>query len=207
MGLTPLEGLIGGTRSGTIDPTAIFHHTPDCAEDSGLKGMKVTKAELVLNKCVLLLFASQASNVRCRKSGLQALAGTTNFGTIITRVTQPTSRPSEDYSAAKLAYAVYLDRLLSYISQYVFKLLSTVPLDQFDGIVFSGGIGEKGAELRRDALNAFEWLGAQVDEKRNGEKAGKVREITREGSKLRGWVVETDEEGWCAKLARDDFGF
>jgi acetate kinase len=50
MGLTPLEGLIGGTRSGTIDPTVIFHHTPDCAEDAGLEGMKVTKAELVLNK-------------------------------------------------------------------------------------------------------------------------------------------------------------
>lgn len=50
MGLTPLEGLVGGTRTGTIDPTAIFHHTKDFAADAGLKGMKVTKAELVMNK-------------------------------------------------------------------------------------------------------------------------------------------------------------
>ena len=50
MGLTPLEGLIGGTRSGTIDPTAIFHAIKDPAGDAGMKGMKVTKAELFLNK-------------------------------------------------------------------------------------------------------------------------------------------------------------
>jgi acetate kinase len=56
MGLTPLEGLIGGTRSGTIDPTAIFHAIKDPAEDAGLEGMKVTKAELVLNKSVFLSF-------------------------------------------------------------------------------------------------------------------------------------------------------
>jgi len=50
MGLTPLEGLIGGTRSGTIDPTAIFHMLNDPAGDAGLEGMSVTKAEMVLNK-------------------------------------------------------------------------------------------------------------------------------------------------------------
>jgi acetate kinase len=50
MGLTPLEGLIGGTRCGTIDPTAIFHHTLDAAEDSGMEGMHVTKAEMIMNK-------------------------------------------------------------------------------------------------------------------------------------------------------------
>lgn len=50
MGLTPLEGLIGGTRTGSIDPTAIFHHSPDYAEDAGVPGMHVTKAELIMNK-------------------------------------------------------------------------------------------------------------------------------------------------------------
>ncbi len=50
MGLTPLEGLIGGTRSGTIDPTAIFHAIHDPAGDAGIEGMKVSKAEATLNK-------------------------------------------------------------------------------------------------------------------------------------------------------------
>jgi acetate kinase len=66
MGLTPLEGLIGGTRSGTIDPTAIFHHTPDCAADAGIEGMKVTKAEATLNKYV---FSTSSLRVHSRNTG------------------------------------------------------------------------------------------------------------------------------------------
>jgi len=139
-----------------------------------------------------------------RKSGLQALAGTTNFGTIITRAF---GSSSSDQESASLAYRIYLDRLMSYISQYLFKLLSTIPLDEIDGLVFSGGVGEHGAELRRDVLQKLAWLGAEVDETRNGQKEGLVREITKGGSKLKGYVVETDEEGWCAKLAREEFGF
>ena len=138
---------------------------------------------------------------------MQALAGTTNFGHILSRVSDPSSCSDDEHKQAKLAYAVYLDRLLSFVSQYVFKLLSTTPLEQIDGIVFSGGIGEKGAELRRDVLNKFEWLGAEVDEKRNGQSQGEVREITSEGSKLRGWVVETDEEKQCVELARGQLDF
>jgi acetate kinase len=122
-------------------------------------------------------------------------------------VTDPSSCSSDEHESATLAYNVYLDRLLNYVSQYLFKLLSTVPLDRIDGVVFSGGIGEKGAQLRQDALDKFKWLGAEVDDQRNGHSQGQVREITRDGSKLRGWVVETDEEGWSAKLAREDFGF
>lgn len=107
----------------------------------------------------------------------------------------------------KLAYAVYLDRLLSFVSQYLFKLLSTTPLESIDGIVFSGGIGEKGSHLRADVLHKFAWLGSEVDAKANAQSEGTVREITTKGSKLRGWVVETDEEGQMAKLARAQLDF
>lgn len=50
MGMTPLEGLIGGTRSGTIDPTTVFHLLKDPGGDAGLEGIDVTQSELVLNK-------------------------------------------------------------------------------------------------------------------------------------------------------------
>jgi acetate kinase len=55
MGLTPLEGLVGGTRSGSVDPTAVFHLIPDASgPDPKLQkdGMEVSKAEILLNKCV-----------------------------------------------------------------------------------------------------------------------------------------------------------
>ncbi|WWC88663.1 acetate kinase [Kwoniella dendrophila CBS 6074] len=192
MGLTPLEGLIGGTRSGTIDPTAIFHLTANPAEGVDFKDYTVSKAEILLNK----------------KSGLAALAGTTNFGTIISRLSSSADCSKEDHEKAVLAYKVYLDRLLNYVSQYLFKLLSDTPIEKIDGLVFSGGIGEKGSKLREDVLSKLKWLGAEIDtDKNDGKHTGKVTEITTQSSKLKGWIVETDEEGWSAKLARDEFGF
>jgi acetate kinase len=210
MGLTPLEGLIGGTRAGTIDPTAIFHHTTDCSADAGLDGMKVTKAEMVLNK----LATSQATEFRlltdmARKSGLSALAGTTNFGLIISRLEPPSSTSDytkEEHEASLLAYKTYLDRLNSYISQYLFKLFSS-DQDKVDGIVFSGGIGEKAEKLRADVMRGMKWLGIEVGDGNKGGE-GTVTQISKEAGsgKLGAWVVETDEEGWCARLAREDFG-
>ncbi|KAL7420760.1 hypothetical protein Q5752_004712 [Cryptotrichosporon argae] len=192
MGLTPLEGLIGGTRTGSIDPTAIFHHTRDCSADAGIKDMKVTRAEMVMNK----------------KSGLLGLTGTTNFATISARAadTSASSCSAAEHRAAKLAYDVYLDRLMAYLSQYLCKLLASTPLDAVDGIVFSGGIGEKAAGLRADALGRLAWLGVKVGNA-NAKADQPVTEITEEDSRINAYVVETDEEGWCAKLARDEFGF
>lgn len=142
-----------------------------------------------------------------RKSGLQALAGTTNFGLITTRISDPSSCSEEEHESSKLAYEVYLDRLLSYISQYLFKLYSSNNGGAIDGIVFSGGIGEKSVDLRKEVLKRVQWLGAEVDDEANGKPEGTVTEITKSGSKLKAFVVETDEEGWCARLAREQLGF
>ena len=134
------------------------------------------------------------------------MAGTTDFGLILSRL-DPSKCSAEEHESASKAYAVYLDRLLGYVSQYLFKLLSTTPLSQIDGIVFSGGIGERGARLRKDVLDKFSWLGVEVDDKKNGSITGTVRCITTSESKLKGWVVETDEEGLCARLTREEFNF
>jgi acetate kinase len=102
-----------------------------------------------------------------------------------------------DSEDARLAYNVFLDRLLGYISQYLCKLLATT---EDVGIVFSGGIGEKSQKVRADVLEHFAWMGVKV---KASVGDGVVEEIS--DGKLRGWVVKTDEEGWCARLARDDF--
>lgn len=117
----------------------------------------------------------------------------------------PSSCSKEEHAQSVTAYKVYLDRLLGYVSQYLCKLLSDTPLSDIDGIVFSGGIGEKAGVLRADVLSHFSWLGAEVSDA-NNEEGDIVHEITTKASKLKGWVVQTDEEGWCAQLARDDFG-
>jgi acetate kinase len=61
MGLTPLEGFVGGTRCGSIDPVAVFHLVKDCSEDAGLPDIKVTKAEMVLNKWVVVAPCQRAT--------------------------------------------------------------------------------------------------------------------------------------------------
>jgi acetate kinase len=71
MGLTPVSGLPGATRSGSIDPTLIFHYIHGAAKISHEKSLAtpvgVTEAEYILNK----------------KSGWQALAGSSDFSEII----------------------------------------------------------------------------------------------------------------------------
>ena len=62
-------------------------------------------------------------------------------------------------------------------------------------------------DLRKEVLRRLKWLGAEVDDAANGKPEGTVTEITKSGSKLKAFVVETDEEGWCARLAREQLEF
>ncbi|SCV69826.1 BQ2448_1220 [Microbotryum intermedium] len=194
MGLTPLEGLPGGTRAGSLDPSLIFHHTPDCSDTVQWSGRDISKAEYVLNK----------------ESGFKALAGTSDFGQIISR-----AFPSDEFTGgknssderrkAKVAYDLYLDRLLSFLSSYVVTLLASP--EGLDALVFSGGIGERSARLRTDVLRHFEWIeqlgttGGGLHQKSNDKGEGR-RRLTMEGSKVEAWVVETNEEVECVRLAR-----
>ncbi|KAI5477881.1 acetate kinase [Pseudohyphozyma bogoriensis] len=193
MGLTPLEGLPGGTRAGSLDPSLVFHHTPDCSDEMEWSGRKISKAEWVMNK----------------ESGFKALAGTTDFGTITKRAFASSSSDSDDRNRALLAYNLYLSRLTSFISSYLSTLFSlNLPLH---GLIFTGGIGEHSVELRRDVLKSLEWIedfagtGGGLDEARNEEEEGR-RRITREGSRVGAWVVETDEESEAVRIAREAVG-
>ncbi|GJN91070.1 hypothetical protein Rhopal_004085-T1 [Rhodotorula paludigena] len=198
MGVTPLEGLPGGTRSGTVDPSLIFHHTPDCSETVKWSGRDITKGEYVLNK----------------ESGFKALCGTNNFGTIISRAYPSSSSPddapsNEEHMSSRLTYQLYLDHLLSFLAPYLSSVFSSQDNATLDGLVFSGGIGEKSAQLRRDVLEHFAWIerlassGGGVDEARNEKGEGR-REITKAGSRVRAWVVETSEEDEMIRMAEEE---
>lgn len=114
-----------------------------------------------------------------REAGLVALAGTSDFAIISMRtfgVGSGAKASSSEKASAKLTYNLFLDRIINYVSSYVVKILGAPsegshPLT-LDGIVFSGGIGEKSVELRRDVAAYFKWLGVEIDEKAN-KSAGK----------------------------------
>jgi acetate kinase len=94
---------------------------------------------------------------------------------------------------------------MAHLSAYLSKLLVSVPLEDVR-LVFAGGIGEHAAGLRGDVLGRFGWLGAAVGDG-NAAPSGTVSVVSAPESKLKAYVVETDEEGWCAHLARERFGF
>jgi acetate kinase len=86
-----------------------------------------------------------------------------------------------------------LDRILTYIGSYFVKLSGSLGGPKLDGIVFSGGIGEKSVDLRQDVGSYFKWLGCEVvpsiNEGVNDEQA--VTEITTKESKVKLFVCLT----------------
>lgn len=167
MGLTPVSGLPGGTRSGDIDPSLIFHYTSDVSKLSpaSTKDLHISTAEEVLNK----------------KSGWKALTGTSDFAEI--------SKPDAP-ETHKLAMNVFVDRIVGYVGSYYVKLGGRV-----DALVFAGGIGEKSAYLRQLVVQQCACLGFTIDESANDQYQGgeKVTDIGT-SQQIRTLVCETDED-------------
>lgn len=89
MGLTPMEGLVMGTRSGDVDPGLIFYLWRTA-------GMSVEDIESMLN----------------RGSGVRGLSGESDFRILRERI------ESGDRQA-QLAYDVYIHRLRKYVGAYL----------------------------------------------------------------------------------------
>lgn len=169
MGLTPLAGLPGATRSGSIDPSLVFHYTHDAGKlsPSSTKSLHITTAEQILNK----------------ESGWKALTGTTDFGTI-------SSKAEGGDEKCKLAFDLMVDRILGFVGSYYVTLRGDV-----DAIVFAGGMGEKGLALRKAVIEGAKCLGFDIDQSKN-EKPGEgvVEEITKRGARHRVLICKTNEQ-------------
>ncbi|KAL4786157.1 Acetokinase family-domain-containing protein [Aspergillus varians] len=171
MGLTPLAGLPGATRSGDIDPSLVFHYTSEAGKLSpaSTKDMHISTAEEILNK----------------QSGWKSLTGTTDFSQIATE-----NPPSAEH---KLAFDILVDRMVGYIGNYYVKLDGKV-----DGLVFAGGIGEKSTLLRKAVVEKCRSLGFAVDEAANNKGAGEgetVVDVTARGkSDAKVFICQTDEQ-------------
>ncbi|MFW0786636.1 acetate kinase [Gordonia sp. CPCC 206044] len=92
MGMTPLEGLVMGTRSGDIDPGVLLH----------------------LNR-VAQLGVDQIDTLLNKWSGLKGLCGENDFRSI-------TEKMAAGDSGARKAYEVYIHRLRRYIGAYMIEL-------------------------------------------------------------------------------------
>ena len=89
---------------------------------------------------------------------------------------------------AMLTRKIQTNRTKKYIGSYMAEL------NRVDAIVFSGGNGENNACERAMTLDNMECLGIVLDEKLNESGSGKEALISSDSSKVKVFVIPTDEE-------------
>ena len=163
MGLTPLEGVVMGTRSGDMDP-AIVKFIMEKEHKT------IEEMDHYLNK----------------ESGVYGLSGVSSDFRDLAKAA------AEGHRRAILALDVFIYRIQKYIGAYA------AALGGVDTLVFTAGIGENDAKMRKDILTGMEWLGIQLDDEANQRRG--EHKISAPDSKVEVWVIPTNEE---LVIARD----
>ena len=165
MGFTPLDGIIMGSRCGSIDPSIVTYLIQQ-------KGYLSEQIDQLLNK----------------ESGILGISGIgTDFRDIRSGVERKDPR-------AILTMDIFGYQIKKQIGAYAAAMAGV------DGIVFTAGVGEHAPEIRSRALSNMEFLGIEIDaEKNDNQNIGDGMEISKENSKVRVFVIPTNEELMIAK--------
>ena len=160
MGLTPLEGVVMGTRSGSIDP-AIMEFIAQ-KENLDIEGVM---------------------NVLNKKSGVYGLSGglSSDFRDL-------TDAMNAGDKKAKIAMDVFSYSVAKYIGAYA------AAMNGVDCIAFTAGIGENDDYVREQVCSYLGYLGVDFDKEINDGLRGEEKEISKPGSKVRVFVIPTNEE-------------
>ncbi|MDY0194228.1 MAG: acetate kinase [Aliarcobacter butzleri] len=167
MGLTPLGGLMMGTRSGDIDP-GIIPYLMD------KKAMNTHQIIDYLNK----------------KSGILGVSG------ISSDLREIISAANDGDQRAQVTIDMMCNRVKKYVCSYA-GLLGGV-----DAICFTAGIGENSDIVREKVCHNLEFMGVEIDKDKNQIKNHQIREINKESSKTKIFVIPTNEE---LVIAQDTF--
>jgi acetate kinase len=122
------------------------------------------------------LSAKEVETILYKKSGLLGISGISNDMRDLLGRSEP---------AAQLAVDYFVYRAAKEIGAL------TAVLGGLDALVFTAGIGENSAEIRRRICEASAWLGIELDPEAN---QAKVPRISRAGSRVSAWVIPTNEE-------------
>ncbi len=173
MGLTPLEGLLMGTRCGSCDPAVVQFIANNPLNDDGTPvghPISVDEVLTMMNK----------------KSGLLGISGKSSDCRDIDDLA------SKGDPNAKLAQEMLIYGIKKYIGSYA------AAMGGVDIIVFTAGIGENNADLRAQVIDGLDFMGAKIDPEKN--KTRKEAVISADDSKVTVCVIPTNEE---IMIARD----
>jgi acetate kinase len=158
MGFTTLDGLMMGTRCGTIDPGIILYL------------MQEKKYS-----------AKQVSELLYQESGLLGVSGI--------------SSNMHELESSKEPHAIEAVDLFCYRAACELSSLMVV-LNGCDAIVFTAGIGEHSAVVRKKICAYLEWLGLVLDD---GANRSHARIISANQSAVKVCIIPTNEEYMIAQ--------
>ncbi len=122
------------------------------------------------------LSAKEVETVLYKRSGLLGISGISNDMRELLGRSEPAAGLAIDYFVYQAAKEI--------------GALAAV-LGGVDGLVFTAGIGENSAEIRRRICEASAWLALELDADANEARAAR---ISRPNSRVSAWVVPTNEE-------------
>ena len=156
MGFTALDGLMMGSRCGSLDPGVVLYLM-------GTMGMTVQAVEKLLYEA----------------SGLLGVSGISGDMRVLEGSEAPEARQAID---------LYVYR----IAQQLGSLAAS--LGGLQALVFTAGIGENSASLRRRVCRDAAWLGIALNEEANQSGGPGARCISMPDSRVAVWVIPTNEE-------------
>ena len=115
-----------------------------------------------------------------RDAGLVALGGTADVQELLRR----------NDAAARLALEIFCYRIRKYVGAYL------AALEGAEAVVFTGGIGEHSAEVRKWVCDGLGWAGLTLDPERN--RSHQLR-ISADGCRLEAYAIPTEEERLIAR--------
>ena len=132
------------------------------------------------------LSAEEVENILNKKSGIQGISG------LAPDFREIESASYGDNERASIAIEKFKYEIASYIAKY------GVAMNGIDYIVFTGGVGENQINIRRGICEKLEFLGVKLDVEANNMR-GEENEISTKDSKIKVYVVPTNEELMIAK--------
>ena len=127
------------------------------------------------------LSAKEVETILYKKSGLLGISGISSDMRDLVRNDDPRARLAIDYFVYRASKEIGA---------------MAAALGSIDGVVFTAGIGENDAEIRRRICESSAWLGIELDK---GSNAHNGPRIATTASKVSVWVIPTNEELMIAR--------
>lgn len=128
----------------------------------------------------------EVNDILLKKSGMLGLTGYSDMRDI-------EAKAGEGDEDCRLALYTNAYRIKKYIGAYA------AALNGVDALIFTAGVGENSNVIRKMVCEDLEFLGIQLDHRKNDVRSNSIRYINQDGSNVKILIVPTNEELEIAK--------